>query len=77
MECGDNESDSGRMMSKERSEASLCPTEEDEEFTPTGPKCSIKEHLEKDKVIYTYIHYILSIHSSCIYIYMHIIISSN
>nr|GMD18839.1 rho GDP-dissociation inhibitor 1-like [Ipomoea batatas] len=50
MESMDNESDggSGRMI-RPPSEASLCPTEDEEDFTPMGPKCSIKEHLIKDK----------------------------
>nr|GMC72427.1 rho GDP-dissociation inhibitor 1-like [Ipomoea batatas]GMC75511.1 rho GDP-dissociation inhibitor 1-like [Ipomoea batatas]GMC76434.1 rho GDP-dissociation inhibitor 1-like [Ipomoea batatas]GMC76520.1 rho GDP-dissociation inhibitor 1-like [Ipomoea batatas] len=46
----DNESDGGSgRMSRPPSEVSLCPTEDEEDFTPMGPKCSIKEHLEKDK----------------------------
>nr|GMC84782.1 putative Ulp1 protease family catalytic domain-containing protein [Ipomoea batatas] len=50
MESMDNEFDggSGRMI-RPPSEASLCPTQDEEDFTPMGPKCSIKEHLIKDK----------------------------
>ena len=53
---GDNEdvSDS-EGLSRRPSEASLCATEEEEEEASLelGPKCSIKEHLEKDKVCFS------------------------
>ena len=53
---GDNEdvSDSERL-SRQPSEASLCATEEEEEeaHLQLGPNCSIKEHLEKDKVCFS------------------------
>nr|GMD24845.1 rho GDP-dissociation inhibitor 1-like [Ipomoea batatas] len=63
MESMDNESDggSGRMI-RPPSEASLCPTEDEEDFTPMGPKCSIKEHLIKDKAsTHTFLSFIYQI----------------
>nr|GMD83361.1 rho GDP-dissociation inhibitor 1-like [Ipomoea batatas] len=63
MESMDNESDggSGRII-RPPSEASLCPTEDEEDFTPMGPKCSIKEHLIKDKAsTHTFLSFIYQI----------------
>nr|GLL41578.1 nucleobase-ascorbate transporter 2 isoform X2 [Ipomoea trifida] len=58
------ETDGGSgMMSRPPSEASLCRTEDEEDFTPMGPKCNIKEHLEKDKAsthtFLSFIHHIM------------------
>ncbi|PSS06098.1 Rho GDP-dissociation inhibitor like [Actinidia chinensis var. chinensis] len=52
---GDNEDVSDlERLSRQPSEASLYATEEEEEeaHLQLGPKCSIKEHLEKDKVCF-------------------------
>ena len=53
---GDNEDVSDlERLSRQPSEASLYATEEEEEeaHLQLGPKCSIKEHLEKDKVCFS------------------------
>ena len=44
--------DFGDMLSRQPSESSCYATEEEEEAShiQVGPKCTIKEHLEKDKV---------------------------
>lgn len=44
----DDDSDHGAKHASDR-DASSYATEEDEEFVQMGPKCSIREHLEKDK----------------------------
>lgn len=42
----------GKPISRQPSETSIYGTEDDEELghIQLGPKCTIKEHLEKDKV---------------------------
>lgn len=47
------EDHSDERLSRQPSEASCYATEEEEEEArlQLGPKCSIKEHLEKDKVV--------------------------
>ncbi|KVH99163.1 Immunoglobulin E-set [Cynara cardunculus var. scolymus] len=48
----DDASESGEVLSREASESSIYATEDDEDAQiELGPKISIKEHLEKDKVL--------------------------
>ena len=48
----DDASETGGVLSREASESSLYATEDDEDAQiQLGPKISIKEHLEKDKVL--------------------------
>lgn len=47
-----SDSEPAGRISRQPSEASICATEDEEELghIQLGPKCSIREHLEKDKV---------------------------
>lgn len=50
-----SESTTTDVLSREASESSFCATEDDEEaHIQLGPKISIREHLEKDKVFYLF-----------------------
>ena len=52
----DIESDSEGKVSRHHSQSS-CPTEDDEDLSlHLGPKVSLKEHLEKDKVGHLILH---------------------
>lgn len=49
----ESEGEPNPPFKRQPSESSLCPTEEDEDELnriQLGPKCSIRDHLEKDKV---------------------------